>query len=407
MLKFFELNIWNTAFRPFFWFGSMAGIILIGLWLGVLKSLFPVFYMVGGIEWHSYEMVFGFTRAIVIGFLFTAVQNWTNSTILRGQNLSFLLSLWILGRFAFFLISRISFIFFTMDIVVDILIIYYLYPKLTQENQKHNYTILVHFTIFTFFHIVSGLALLSIVKIQNVLHWIHASIFSILFLIQIIAGRVVPFFTSAVTPGYSFQKHIWIENILEYLPYIYYFLFFYRELVSLLSISSIIARESIWKSLSNPILSLLMFAFFLLNGLRFLYWKPWFSRTRPILWILYLGYFWLCLGFLTYGLQPFGWFGISQGIHLFTLGAIGVFVYGMITRVSLGHTGRALVASPWIVLGYILLNLAVVFRVVLPSFGMHSIAYFGSGLSWILAFSMFLINYTKILFTKRPDGKSS
>ncbi|MBM9592017.1 NnrS family protein [Leptospira sp. 201903075] len=405
--SFFSLSFWNTAFRPFFWFGSVYGVFVIGFWLLVLSNTVTNPIKINSIHWHSYEMTFGFSKAIVLGFLFTAVQNWTNSTILKGQNLFFLLLFWALGRFSMYPLGFFSYLSFGLDISSDLMVIYLLVPKLMVPTQKHNRPIVFHYGLFTIFHLFSGLSARSVLEPELTLPLVHLSIFVILFLILIIGGRVVPFFSGVVIPGYSFKRIPKLETAILYLPFAFY-AFKIGEFFFLKNQSYHLDFKSInFGSLVLLISFLICFSLFITNTIRFLSWKPWKSYKTPILWILYKGYFWVCLGFLFYSLSLLGYFPVSSSIHSLTVGGLGIFIYGMITRVSLGHTGRSIVASPLTVFAYIILNLSVIVRVFFPLFGEYKWAYYLSGFGWILTFLIFLIQYTKILFSPRPDGKPS
>ncbi|TGL35737.1 NnrS family protein [Leptospira perdikensis] len=404
-ISFFRFSFWNTAFRPFFWFGSVYGILVIGFWLLVLSNAVPNPIQINSIHWHSYEMVFGFSKAIVLGFLFTAVQNWTNSSILKGKNLFFLLLFWTLGRFSMYPLGFLSYLSFGLDISSDLMVIFLLYPKLMVPTQKHNQPIVFHYGLFTIFHLLAGFSARSVLDPEQTLLFVHLGIFVILFLILIIGGRVVPFFSGVVIPGYSFKRMPKLESTIIYLPFVFYI----SKLVEGYFASNVSSRSDSL-SLTNIIILfsfLSSFSLFVTNVVRYLSWKPWKSYQKPILWILYTGYFWVCLGFLLYSLVSLGYFPISSAIHSLTVGGIGVFIYGMITRVSLGHTGRSIVASPLTVGAYIILNFAVIARVFLPLFGKYNLAYHLSGIGWILAFILFILQYTKILFSPRPDGKPS
>lgn len=406
-ISFFQWSLWNTAFRPFFWFGSVYGILVIGIWLLVLSNAIANPIQINSIHWHSYEMIFGFSKAIVLGFLFTAVQNWTNSSILKGKNLFFLLLFWTLGRFSMYPIGIVSYLSFGLDISSDLMVIFLLYPKLIVPTQKHNRPILYHYGLFTVFHLLAGFSARSVMDSEKTLLYIHLSIFVILFLILIIGGRVVPFFSGVVIPGYSFKRMPKLETVILYLPFVFY--------VSLIIQGYLVNNESIHIDITNINFGsvillftfLVSFTLFVTNLIRYVSWKPLRSYKKPILWILYTGYFWVCLGFLLYSLVSLGYFPVSSAVHSLTVGGIGVFIYGMITRVSLGHTGRSIVASPLTVGAYILLNFAVIVRVFFPLIGKYNLAYHLSGISWILVFVLFVIQYTKILFSPRPDGKPS
>lgn len=405
--SFFQYSFWNTAFRPFFWFGSVFGILVISIWLFILSNIIKNPIQINAIHWHSYEMVFGFTKAIVLGFLFTAVQNWTNSTILKGKSLFYLLVFWLLGRFSFYSFGFLSYLSFGFDICSDILVIYLLVPKLIVPTQKHNRPILYHYGLFTIFHILSALSAYSILDPEKTLLFIHLSIFVVLFLILIIGGRVVPFFSGVVIQGYSFKRMPKLETFLIYLPFIFYLTKLIQSYLDVYFLRSLSYLQGTGFTVFGIISFLVGFSLFTLNTIRYISWKPWKSYQRPILWILYLGYFWVCLGFLLYSLTELNLFPISSAIHSLTVGGLAVFIYGMITRVSLGHTGRTIVASPLTVFCYVLLNVSVVIRVFLPLFNQYNYAYYLSGIGWILCFVFYVVQYTIILYSPRPDGKPS
>ncbi|XDD53761.1 NnrS family protein [Leptospira sp. WS4.C2] len=404
---FFQHSLWNTAFRPFFWFGSTYGIFVIGFWLLLLSNTVTNPIKINSIHWHSYEMVFGFSKAIVLGFLFTAVQNWTNSSILKGKNLFFLLLFWTLGRFSMYPLGLPSYLSFGLDISSDLMVIYLLVPKLMVPTQKHNRPIVFHYALFTIFHLLSGLSARSVFEPEQTLLFVHLSIFVILFLIMIIGGRVVPFFSGVVIPGYSFKRIPKLESAILYLPFAFYLFKLTQGVLIPSTLTNIDFTKFNLVTLALILSFLIGLSLFVTNSIRFLSWKPWKSYKKPILWILYMGYFWVCLGFLFYSLAELGYFPVSSAIHCLTVGGIGVFIYGMITRVSLGHTGRSIVASRLTVFAYVIFNFAVIVRVFFPLFGEYRYAYHLSGMIWILTFLIFLLQYTKILFSPRPDGKPS
>ena len=97
----FRSAIWSVAFRPFFLFSSFHAIFAVLVWILILFSVIPSPFLAGGIQIHSYEMVFGFGRGAIIGFLFTAGQNWTKKFLAKEGYLALLFGLWFFGRFGF------------------------------------------------------------------------------------------------------------------------------------------------------------------------------------------------------------------------------------------------------------------------------------------------------------------
>jgi uncharacterized protein involved in response to NO len=127
----------------------------------------------------------------------------------------------------------------------------------------------------------------------------------------------------------------------------------------------------------------------------------------PLLWVLYAGYGWIILGFILTALSAYSVVLPTLALHAFTLGGIGILTLGMMARVSLGHTGRALKASNAIAIAFVLINVAALFRVLLPiamPTWYENLLYL-STLSWLAAFSLFIFVYAPILTSARVDGQ--
>lgn len=127
----------------------------------------------------------------------------------------------------------------------------------------------------------------------------------------------------------------------------------------------------------------------------------------PLLWVLYIGYGWIILGFALTAFSAYGLVAPTLALHAFTVGGIGVLTLGMMARVSLGHTGRVLRVSNAMAIGFVLINLAALFRVVLPIAlpDWYGSLVYASTLSWLAAFALFVFVYAPILTTARIDGQ--
>ncbi|MNH33086.1 NnrS protein [compost metagenome] len=124
----------------------------------------------------------------------------------------------------------------------------------------------------------------------------------------------------------------------------------------------------------------------------------------PLLWSLHLAYGWLALACLGMALWHFGVpLNPSLAVHCLTIGAMAGLILAMIARVSLGHTGRALLPPTGMTLAFVLLNLAAVSRVVLvlwmPLGGLWL-----AGMCWVLAFALYAWRYAPMLLRARVDG---
>jgi uncharacterized protein involved in response to NO len=209
----------------------------------------------------------------------------------------------------------------------------------------------------------------------------------IIILILIIAGRVFPFFTERGISGTLIIRNPMLDN------------------ASIASALIVFALQL--AGVSGTLLALAAAIAVAVNGLRFAGWYVQRIWYVPLLWVLYTGYAWIILGFVLTALTAYSLVLPSLALHAFTLGGVGVLTLGMMTRVSLGHTGRALKASNAISIAFVLINVAALFRVLLP-IAMPS--WYGnliylSTLSWLAAFSLFVFVYAPILIRARIDGQ--
>jgi uncharacterized protein involved in response to NO len=210
---------------------------------------------------------------------------------------------------------------------------------------------------------------------------------TIIILILILAGRVFPFFTERGLSG-----TLIIRN----------------PLLDALSIGSavVVFALQLW-AISGTLLALTALFAVIVNSSRLSGWYVQRIWYVPLLWILYAGYGWIILGFILTALSAYKWVSPSLALHAFTLGGIGVLTLGMMARVSLGHTGRALRVSNAMAIAFVLINLAALLRVLLPIAlpNWYNILIYGSTLSWLAAFSLFMFVYAPILTSPRIDGQ--
>ena len=90
--------LWNLGFRPFYLLASVFAALGILAWIGQTSGAASFESCLAGPAWHAHEMLFGFTLAVVAGFLLTAVRAWTGLPTPAGPPLAALAGLWVLGR---------------------------------------------------------------------------------------------------------------------------------------------------------------------------------------------------------------------------------------------------------------------------------------------------------------------
>ena len=383
--------LWRQAFRPFFLGGSLFSILALFAWGAVLTGAVNNFTPYGGVLfWHAHEMIFGFGAAIVCGFLLTAVQSWTGIRATHGYPLAGLFSLWLAARLLLavnldgwqWLIAVVDVSFFP---VLSILVGQFLY----KAGSYRNMILLPVLNLLAFANLATHLSVLM--DQPHFFRWgAYSAVALVVLLITIIGGRVIPMFTANGTQTPMVAPIRWLESsvIASTLVIV---LLFSTQLVQVLP----------------RFLTVLIFVFAaLVHGYRVYRWRFNVTLRVPLVWSLHLAYWFIPCGLGLYALHYAGTpLSLSTALHGLTAGAMGTIILAMITRVSLGHTGRSFETGQLVALSFALIFAAGLARVLgglFPQLGIH--AYGLAILFWIVGYSIFLGNNCKALFTPRPDG---
>lgn len=377
MKQIFDKPIFSLGFRPFFLM-AMAFLPMVTLYFvlsftGIFTSLNLGWDTV---NWHRHEMVFGYSSAVIAGFLLTAVPNWTGHSTPKGLKLALLCAFWLAGRFAMLFSAYLpKYIVAICDIPFYFFVAVAILPALIKSQNRRNY----FFLLLLFLQSIAN----SIMHFGNPELGMRMGLNIIILIMLIIGGRVIPFFTenAKVIKIYRDPR---IEKLAMYC-----------------AIGAAIL--DIWRF--APMLS--GFALFLAafsNLWRFTQWKTIEALDEPLLWILHIGYFWLVVGMFLKALDLFG-FHIPNAVanHAFTIGGIATLTMGMMARVSLGHTGRPLKVHNTIILAFIMVNMAAFARVfwvwILPN--QAPSIYLFSAILISVSFILMLPIYFPILTTER------
>lgn len=382
---------WSIGFRPFFFTGSLVSVSLILFWAVVFfNEALPTGYF-DPIYWHAHEMIFGFVTSIVSGFLLTASANWTRTQPLSGNRLKYLFFLWLAGRIAFALslfdLPVSNWVYFILDISFIPALIFFLSKPLIQARQIRNIQFLFVLFLLMTGNLLTHLASLEVIDYEYAGRGIYLGVNLILLIVVIIGGRIVPFFSMNAVPGMQVKKY----DSVEYAVLISLWLFILLDFIK--PQSSLTGGVALFAGIVNLV--------------RIIGWQSWKTLKNPLLWILHLGYLWIVAGFFLISLSDLiGTLPRSVAIHAFTAGAMGTFIIGMISRVSLGHTGRPLILPRGFVLSYLLVLLSAFLRVIFGFIPDHyNTGILLSGICWAGSFLLFLIYYAPILLLPRPDGR--
>jgi uncharacterized protein involved in response to NO len=377
------LALWQLGFRPFYLLASAFAALSIALWVCQYAGYLPSAYLRGPL-WHGHEMLFGYTMAVVAGFLFTAVRNWTGRPTPTGASLAACALLWIAGRVLvltpYAMAAAIANAAFPVAVAVGIGI-----PLWRSDNRRN-------------FFFVGLLLLLSLATLAlhasliGLLDWpqragLQAGMDIVLFIIAVMGGRVIPMFTNNGVPGAQATRKLLVERL------------------ALGGVLALLAADL----LQAPALVVAVIALVCTtaHAVRLYLWQPWRTVATPLVWILHAAYAWIVAYLLLRSVASFGLVADLFAVHALTIGAIGGMTIGMMTRTARGHTGRPLAADRFEVMCYVLIQFAALVRVfggmALPSAYRETVIV--SGICWSAGFALYAVRYWPVLSRARIDGK--
>lgn len=383
-------SLFAKGFRPFFLLASLAAALLVSAWVLMLRGHLGAGTYFLPTVWHMHEMIFGFATAVIAGFLLTAVGNWTSRETIIGMPLAALAALWLFGRLAVAFGGSLP---RGLPAIVDLsflpLLVFVLARPLVFAKNRRNFVMLAILALLFAANGVCHLEALSWVRVGAARQACIVALDIVLVLIAIIAGRVFPMFTKNAT-GVATVRSIKSLEVLT--------------VTGLILVTALDAMLP--ESVAAPMVA---GATGVVATLRTMHWGARHSLRNPLLWILHVGYLWLPLGLvLRAGAGFFAAIPATIGVHALTVGCIGSLCLGMISRVTLGHTGRALVAPKPVTVAFVLITTAAVVRCVGPllSASAYATSLALSGALWAVAFALYAISCAPILCTPRVDGGS-
>lgn len=379
--------LFALGFRPFFLLAGYSAILLMVTWVPAFAGGFVFNTYYGELGWHSHEMIFGYTSAVVAGFLLTAVRNWTDRPTPTGGYLAAMVALWLGGRvlplfpeiFPGWLIALVDLSFFPL-VALGVGV------PLLKSGEKRNLGFLLILAGLFIGNLYVHLELLGYGE-QLARQGVFLGLHVIILLIVIMGGRVIPFFTERALPGVAIKRHAIIEWLAPTGALAFALAEFLPGDPLIVGTCAALAAGA--------------------NGIRLASWYTGRFWRVPLLWVLHLGYGWIVVAFCLEAAAAFGAIPKQFTTHAFTAGGIGVLSLGMMARVALGHTGRSLRVGPAMAVAFGLVNLAALVRAFLPIWYPERLSGFVivSGTLWSLAYLIFVVIYTPILTQPRVDGR--
>lgn len=378
-----RLALFALGFRPFYLLASGFAALSIPLWALQYCGLLGRAYLAGPL-WHAHEMLFGFTLAVIVGFLFTAGRNWTNLPTPTGPKLAALAALWVAGRVLVLTpyagAAALANVAFPLAAAVGLAI------PFTRARNRRNYFFV---GLLGLLAVAAALVHLSRLGVARAPAWlgVQAALDVVLFILAVMSGRVIPMFTNNGVRGANATRRPHVEK------------------GALGLVLALMAADIL--GLKAAPLAALAAAACVVHAWRWLLWQPWKTRGVPLVWVLHLAYFWVPLHLLLRALSELGLVAASLATHALTVGAVGGLVIGMMTRTARGHTARPLRADRFDTACYVFVLLAAVIRVALPLFApaqtLHAVI--GSAAMWSAGFGLYTVRYWPILSRPRLDGR--
>ena len=375
--------LWRLGFRPFYLLAAGFACLSVVSWAMQIAGLLPGTYLPGPL-WHAHEMVFGFTAAIIVGFLFTAVRNWADRPTPTGALLAALVLLWVAGRVA--VLSPWPWLAAVVNVAFPLAAALGIGVPLVRADNRRNFFFIGVLVLLGVAQLAFHLAQMNVLDLPQ---WvgIRVALDLVLFVMAVMAGRVIPMFTNNGVRGATARRDPRIEK------------------AALGSVIALVVADALQVPAVLLVPVLLVCAASHLARLAL--WAPARTLRVPLVWVLHAAYLWIPVHLLLRAAGETGWLAGTFATHALTIGAIGGLTIGMMTRTARGHTGRPLKADRCEVACYALVLSAGVVRVfvpmVLPSLYMASVL--AAGLLWASGYGLYAVRYWPVLTRPRLDGK--
>jgi uncharacterized protein involved in response to NO len=383
---YFGPTLLSYGFRPFFLLALVFGTTVIPLWITIYSGTIELNGSFSAVDWHIHEMLFGYAAAVICGFLFTAIPNWTGRMPVRGWPLGLLAGFWIAGRFAMAGTGGIRppLVIMAIDNAFLMAVSLMILIEVIAGRNWRNLRVVIPVLLFLAANILYHFEVIT----QGTSDYGRRLGFAVvIFLITLIGGRIIP----------SFTRNWLAKSSSDRLPIPFNR---FDGLCLLTGAGALI----IWVIMPDaPYTSWLLGAAAILHAVRLSRWCGYLTLKSPILLILHIAY-----GFIPLGLAVLASGAQTSGLHLLGIGGIGGMTVAVIIRASLGHTGRPLQIGPSLITAFVLIVLAALLRSAIPAIqiaGMQGLEI--AALLWTAGFGIILIRVGPWLWSKKLNPRKA
>ena len=379
------------GFRPFFIGAALASVSSMLFWLLVLSGAHsPALATLSPSQWHGHEMVFGYTFAVIAGFLLTAVGSWTGVVPAKGITLLLPFVPWCIARGAWLAGERFFALAALADCIFGCVLVGLLLRSVVVTKTWKQVGVISKVTLLTACNFLFYLSLFEVIADYRSSLLLVAT-YVIVALILTIGFRVLPSY---------------VQNTLDLEPLPQDRHEFTYSIATLILFVALLFNKLLFSAeLMSSLLSCGLFIVTTLRLSKIFYYRIY---TKPLLWGLYAALVSIDLGFLIEGISP--WYKPlpNLSLHYFAVGGIGLSTFSMMARVVLGHTGRSVFTPPALLsFNFVLVVLALIFRVIVPAIipSAYLLSLQVALILWISASLGFLFIFGKSLLLPRVDRR--
>jgi len=393
LAKLNQHPVLDLPFRAYFLLAVICSIFTLSIWSAFFNGYLS--FSMNGLSpviWHIHEMIFGFAATVAIGFLLTAAQTWTGKASIKGLSVLGFIVIWLLVRVCLLMNQPL---FINLAIVLQTawwLGSIFIFTKLVLTSKNTRNYLFIPLLVVLMLVNISLLVLDIQGNTELSLHFARTAVLLFCLLMGILGGRVIPFFTVSGARLEAIQQPQWLTPCLIITSLLGILVFFSGHFIELPFTSAA-----------------LMISAGILHLLRQSFWRSLATLNLPLLWSLHIAYASLGIGLILLGISylSLSYYPASfaDAIHIITIGAMGLMIFSMMCRVSLGHTGRALTPSRLINWLFIFIIFSALARTLLPAIQQPILGWNVSALLWLMAGISFLKVYLPVLTSKRINQK--
>ena len=384
-------SLFVLGFRPFFLAGGLYAVLAMAAWVLLFHTPLRLpLQDLPAYQWHAHEMLFGFSLAVVSGFLLTAVRNWTGMQTLQYRGLGALLAAWAAARLLMLGDPALLPLAALCDLAFNVGLLLALSRPVFRVRQWTQLGVLSKILLLGVCNLSFYLGLAGYLPLG--VYWgLAGGLYLVIALVMTIGRRVVPFFIEKgidAPVSISNSRALDIASLVLFVGFAISDVFLLNSLIAGYFAAALVG-VSLWR---------------LYN------WHAPGIWRRPLLWGLYVAFICIVVGFALFAWLPYSAVvSRSLALHALAVGGVGLITLSMMSRVSLGHTGRSIhepLPFTGLAQGLVLAGagMRIIPEMLVPQW--HSLWMLLAQVLWIAGFGLFVVLYYPMLTKPRVDGQT-